>query len=70
MASYALIQAYTGVRYDAVEKTLYVSTKNSDHFRSFLSTNTGYGTVTVKDGKVAFEAVEGTVDIQKIVWSK
>lgn len=70
MASYALIQAYTGVRYDAVDKTLYVSTKNCDSFRSFLSTNTGYGTVTVKDGKATFEAAEGSVDIQNIVWSK
>lgn len=70
MASYALIQAYTGVRYDAIEKTLYVSTLNRDHFRSFLSTNTGYGTVIVKDGTVRFDAVEGTVDIQKIIWTK
>lgn len=67
LASYALIEAYTGVRYDAVTKTLYAKTKNAEHFRSFLSTNTGFGTVTVENGGIHFTPVYGSVDIQHTI---
>ena len=43
MASYALLQAMTGARYDAVEKTLYLAPRIGGDFRSFLSTATGFG---------------------------
>lgn len=67
LASYALIEAYTGVRYDAVTKTLYAKRKNADNFRSFLSTNTGFGTVTVKNGEIHFTPAYGNVDIRYTV---
>lgn len=67
MASYALIAGLTGMRYDAVEKTLYVSPSIEGDFRSFLCTETGYGTAGIKDGKVFVEVAEGSIDIQKIV---
>ena len=66
MSSYALLEALTGVRYDAVEKTLYVDSKVGD-FTSFLSTNTGFGNVVYKNGKVALKVVYGNIDVQKIV---
>lgn len=43
-ASYALINTLTGLRYDAVDRTLYINSRIGD-FWAFLSTNTGYGTV-------------------------
>ena len=68
LASYGLIEAYTGVRYDAVEKTLHVSVKNRDHYRCFLSTETGFGTVVVKDGTAEYLPAYGTLAIEKTVF--
>ncbi|MEN6357189.1 MAG: GH116 family glycosyl hydrolase [Armatimonadota bacterium] len=67
MSSYSLLQALTGIRYDAVEKTLYVDPKIRGDFRSFLCTATGYGTVGIKDGDVFVEVQEGAIDIMNIV---
>lgn len=66
MAAYGLLQAYTGVRYDAVEKALHVrSCRNS---RSFLSTEHGFGTVTVQGEKVDVHVLHGTIDVQQIIF--
>jgi uncharacterized protein (DUF608 family) len=65
MSSYALLQGLTGVRYDAVTKTLTVEPRLRGDFRSFLSTATGYGTVGVRDGKPFVEVVSGSIDVQK-----
>ena len=51
LASYGLIQGLTGVRYDAVDKTLYFDSRVGENFRSFLSTATGFGTVGLKEGR-------------------
>ena len=64
LSSYSLLQALTGVRYDAVEKTLYIDSKIGDSFKSFLSTNTGFGTVELKQGKPVIKVVYGNIDIQ------
>lgn len=66
LSSYALLEALTGVRYDAVEKTLYVDSKVGD-FTSFLSTATGFGIVIFAKGKVKMNVVYGKIDVQKIV---
>jgi hypothetical protein len=66
MSSYALIEALTGVRYDAVDKTLYVDSKIGN-FTSFLSTNTGFGNVIYQDGKAKVKVVYGKIDVEKIV---
>ncbi len=68
LSSYGYLQALTGVRYDAVEKKLYVDSKIGD-FTSFLSTATGFGTVSLKTGKVTVGVVYGTIDINTIVLS-
>ena len=65
MSSYALLQALTGVRYDAVTKTLYVDSKIGD-FTSFISTNSGFGDVVYKGGKVKVNVVYGKIDVQHI----
>ncbi|MCC6124672.1 MAG: hypothetical protein IT426_06910 [Pirellulales bacterium] len=66
MSSYALLQALSGARYDAVEKTLYLKPNVQGDFRCFLSTATGYGTVGVKDGKPFVEVKSGKIDVKAI----
>ena len=67
MSSYSLLQALTGVRYDAVEKTLYISPRIKGDFRTFLSTNFGYASVGLKGGKPFVEVKEGDIPIDNIV---
>jgi len=66
LASYGLLQGLTGVRYDAVTKTLVVDSRVGD-FRSFLSTNSGFGTVIFKDGKAIVDVKSGTIPVERIV---
>jgi len=66
MASYGLLQALSGARYDAVEQTLYVHPAVSGDFRAFLCTATGYGTVGVRDGKPFLEVAMGTIPVKTI----
>ncbi|HVX25799.1 MAG TPA: GH116 family glycosyl hydrolase [Parafilimonas sp.] len=66
MSSYGMLQALTGVRYDAVDKTLYIDSKIGD-FTSFLSTATGFGTVSFNAGKPSLKVVYGKIDVDKTV---
>ena len=65
MSSYGIIQGLTGVRYDAVDKTLYVNSKIGD-FTSFISTETGFGNVGLKEGKPFLNVVYGNIEPQKV----
>jgi uncharacterized protein (DUF608 family) len=66
MSSYGLLQALTGVRYDAVEKTLFADSRIGD-FSSFISTATGFGNVEVKNGKLSLKVVYGNIPVEKIM---
>ena len=66
MASYALLQAMSGARYDAVEKVLHLHPTVEGDFRCFLSTATGYGTIGIKHGKPFVEVKSGQIEIRKI----
>jgi hypothetical protein len=66
MSSYALLQAYSGARYDAVGKVLYLKPPVKGDFRCFLATATGFGTVGVKDGLPFMEVVSGEIRYSKI----
>jgi len=68
MSSYGLLQGLTGVRYDALDKTLYVDSKIGD-FKTFLSTETGFGNVELKGGKASVNMVYGTLNVKKVVVS-
>ena len=68
MSSYGLLQGLTGVRYDAVDHTLYIDSKIGD-FKSFLSTETGFGNVGLKNGKPFFKMVYGNLDVKKVMVS-
>jgi uncharacterized protein (DUF608 family) len=65
LSSYGLLQGLTGVRFDAVEQTLYVDSKVGD-FTSFLSTETGFGTVSLAGGKVTLNTVAGSIPVKKV----
>ena len=67
MASYGLLQAFSGARYDAVEKTLYINPPISGDFRAFICTATGYGTVGVKDGKPFLEVASGEIAVERVL---
>jgi uncharacterized protein (DUF608 family) len=68
MSSYGLLQGLTGVRYDAVDRTLYIDSKVGD-FTGFLSTETGFGNVGLKKGKPFVKMVYGNLDVKKCVVS-
>lgn len=65
LSSYGLIQALTGVRFDAVDQMLYVDSKVGD-FTSFISTENGFGTVTFNNGKVSLSVAYGTIPVKKL----
>ena len=65
LSSYGLLQGMTGVRFDAVTKTLFVDSKIGD-FTSFLSTETGFGTVSLSNGKVSINVAQGTIPVQNV----
>jgi len=66
MSSYSLLQAFSGARYDAVEKTLYLDPAMKGDFKAFICTAGGYGTVGIKKGKPFLKVVSGKIDIQRI----
>lgn len=68
MSSYGLLEGLTGVRYDAVGKTLYIDSKIGD-FTSFISTATGFGNVSLTAGKPILKTVYGKIYVDKIIVS-
>jgi len=68
LSSYAYLQAYTGVRYDAVEKTLYLSRDCTGGYTVFLCTQSGYGTVTVQNGEAEVCVYEGDIQVDRIAF--
>ena len=69
MSSYALLQAFSGARFDAVEKILYLKPAIKGDFRCFLSTATGFGTVGIKNGKAIVEVVSGQIPYKEIKYT-
>jgi len=69
MASYGLLEGLTGIRYDAVEGTLYINSRIGNNFTSFLSTNTGFGNAGLKNGKPFIDVKQGAINVRKCVVS-
>jgi len=70
MASYGLIQALSGARYDAVDGVLHVQPAVRGDFRSFISTATGYGTVGVADGKPFLKVAAGAIAVKELRYTE
>lgn len=68
MSSYALLQACSGARFDAVDKVLYLNPAIKGDFRGFLSTATGFATVGVQNGKPFLEVVSGEIPCDRIAY--
>jgi len=66
LASYALLQGLTGVRYDAVTQTMYIDSRIGD-FTSFVSTETGFGNIGLEGGKPFLKAVFGEITVKDFV---
>jgi uncharacterized protein (DUF608 family) len=66
MSSYALLQGLTGVRYDAVTQEMYINSHIGD-FTSFISAETGFGNVGMRNGKPFYEGVYGDIVIKRFV---
>jgi uncharacterized protein (DUF608 family) len=69
MASYGLLQGLTGVRYDAVTKTLYIDSRIGDNFKTFLATETGFGVTGLDSGTPFMDVRQGEIDIERVVVS-
>ena len=66
MASYALLQAYSGFRYSAVERTLWLEPKTTRRpFRTFFSTAGAHGTIEVSRTTVTVRVLEGQLRIEE-----
>ncbi len=66
MSSYAMLQGLTGIRYDAVERVLYIRPSIKGDFKSFICTATGYGHAGVKNGEPFLEVAEGEIELERI----
>ena len=69
MASYGLLEGLTGIRFDAVDGTMYIDSRIGNDFTSFLSTNTGFGNVGLINGKPFIDVKHGTINVKKWIVS-
>ena len=60
MASYGLLYAFTGVKYDAMTKTLYGKDGN---YSVLLAHKDGFGAVTCQNGRLSYEPALGSLEI-------
>lgn len=68
MSSYGMIQALTGMRYDAVDSTLHIKSQIGD-FKCFLSTSTGFGVVDFAGGQANLKVLHGDIAVKKTIIS-
>lgn len=66
MSSYGMLQGLTGVRYDAVDQVMYIN-GHKGNFTSFISTNTGFGNVGIRNGKPFLEVAYGDITVKNYV---
>jgi hypothetical protein len=66
MSSYGLIQGLTGLRYEALDKTLYIDSKIGIDFKCFIAAETGFGMAGLKRGKPFIEVKYGTIDVKSV----
>ena len=69
MASYGLLEGLTGIRFDAVDGTLYINSRIGANFTSFLSTNSGFGNAGLKNGKPFVDVKHGVINVKKCIVS-
>jgi len=65
LASYSLLQGLTGLRYDALDRTLHINSRIGNDFQCFLSTETGFGMAGLKNGEPFINVVSGTIEVDE-----
>lgn len=70
MSSYGLIQGLTGVRYEAVTKTLYIDSRVGDDFDSFFSCHSGFRNIGMKKGIPCVRMASGSCMLKMYCFSK
>jgi len=67
MASYALLAAWSGLRYSAVTGTLHLAPKTPWRpFQTFFGTAFGFGTARLDAGRLTIRLVEGTLPLHEV----
>jgi uncharacterized protein (DUF608 family) len=69
MASYGMIQGLTGIRYDAVTKTLFIDSQMGEDFTSFFCCHSGFGNIGLEKGDPFVQMVNGSLDVKKCMVS-
>jgi uncharacterized protein (DUF608 family) len=65
LASYALLQAYGGIKYDAVRQRMTLKPAVSGDFACFISTAAGYGLAGIKDGEPFLDVAHGSIPVRE-----
>jgi hypothetical protein len=67
MASFALLQSFSGFRYSKLTKTLEFSPQVKEKpFRVFFSTADAHGVIELKENKLQIEVLEGALELESI----
>ena len=66
MASYALLEAISGISYDATTKTMSIRSSEQD-CEFFFSTDSGWGAVGFRNGEPFCDVLDGSIEISD--WS-
>jgi hypothetical protein len=68
MASYALLSAWSGFRYSAVEKTLWFGPQGGKRrFRTFFSTDSSHGTIALEGASLLVTVMEGSLAVDELI---
>lgn len=70
LSSYALLQAYSGFRYDAVEKSLHLHPAPSLHRAGavFFATQSAWGVVSWENHCLVIEVAEGALELRSVAF--
>lgn len=66
MSSYGLLQGLTGIRYDAIDKSMDIDSRVGDDFIGFFSTQNGWGNLGFKDEKLVLKVAHGYLDLKEL----
>ena len=67
LSSYALLGALSGFRYSGVERALYFAPRlKTETFRTFFSTATAFGTITLSRNQLVINVLEGRLPIERV----
>jgi uncharacterized protein (DUF608 family) len=71
LSSFALLGALSGFRYSAVEKRLWLGPQlELRPFRSFFSTASGYGTITLETSAFSIELLGGELEVKDLILTR